>query len=263
MDDYKKAIVVDATPKNIGAEVKVDGVIDHHDVAVNEEDFEFVFIRQGGSCCSLIYDLIEKYKLEFSTEEDGDIDAATALFYGLKNDSKNLTSKDTDNADFNTYKNLSSIANLSKVNQIENYKIPEYIYHLRAEVAKEENHIHTNTTYIACLGCIPSSRRIAVPIIADDMIRMEGVNTSIVFAVIGDDVIVSIRNDDISLQMDKFCQKLFGQGIGGKGNSYGGTIPLGFLSCGPNVSDEIKDKVCDAIRSKMMHIVDQEVRNET
>jgi nanoRNase/pAp phosphatase (c-di-AMP/oligoRNAs hydrolase) len=262
-ESYSKNVMVDGTPKNLGNnDINIDIIIDHHKNTVKQKDFELVDIREVGSCSSIIYDMIKEYGYFFDNSDEDKV-VATALLLGIKIDTNDLLSENTSSVDYTAYQDLSKISDIGKISSILNYPLPKYLFELESESLKEENTSIVNTAYICSLGELPPSRRDALPEISDKLLRMEGISTSIVFAVIGNHLDCSVRSKDVSLDVNSFVQKIFGKEYsGGKSGGFGGArIPLGFFGIeGENT--EVKKLIVDAIKAKLMAALQKELSSE-
>jgi nanoRNase/pAp phosphatase (c-di-AMP/oligoRNAs hydrolase) len=130
-----------------------------------------------------------------------------------------------------------------------NYPLPTYLFELRQRAFLKENQITEESVIVAGIGIINPSKRDALPIIADELLRMNGISTSIVFAIIGDNIDISVRSSDITLDISKFVQDVFGNG-GGKQGAGRAIIPLGFFSM--NGSDEINNDIWEVAKKMVI-----------
>jgi nanoRNase/pAp phosphatase (c-di-AMP/oligoRNAs hydrolase) len=71
----------------------------------------------------------------------------------------------------------------------------------------------------------------SIPQAADLLVMLEGINTVLVFGVVGEDVVISGRNRDVGLNMGQIMQKAFGKDgpAGGRVTSGAARIPLGLF----------------------------------
>ena len=66
---------------------------------------------------------------------------------------------------------------------------------------------------------------------SDYYISIPYITQAIIFAIIDNNYLeVSIRSEDVSLDVNSFCKKLFGQQGGGAGNKGGASVDLSFWS---------------------------------
>lgn len=115
--DYEKIISVDSFPGdgNISLEHarQIDAVVDHHPRTTPHSPMIFQDIRTDvGATSTIIYHYLAQEQCEIS------VDLATALFYGIKTDTKQL-SRNASPADLHAYKALFDILDHKVLAQIE------------------------------------------------------------------------------------------------------------------------------------------------
>jgi len=255
-EDFQKRIAVDCTEKNCPCKEDIDVVFDHHRIATNAVISQ---IASVGSTCTLIWELIQKFNIEFEDELDQDV--ATALFTGIRVDTQELISENTTDRDFEAFKNLSHQINRKKLASIIDYPLPSYFFELEKElnrVDQEGEYINQKTDgscFVGCIGVTTPNRRDAIPMLSDKTVRMEGIETAVIFGVVGDNVVASIRSHNTSLDVNSFAQTIFGKdNAGGKLGSAGAGVPLGILSFHDS-PQEVKDVIWEAIRLKLFYKV--------
>lgn len=227
-----KAILVDTS--NIGPDsnqqsidpktVEIVAVVDHH--RGKNPKCAKIDSREVGSCASIVWEYLNSVQYDFSTDEGSNL--ATSIVLGISTDTNFLTSENVTDLDFEAYKQVLNFINRQKFTQIMEYPLPVYLFELRQKAFLNENYKIEKSTLVSGLGVISPSKRDAIPIIAEEFIRMPGVTTSVVFAIIGDYISISIRSKNVTLDIDEFIKKVFGTG-GGKRGSGGAKISLGFF----------------------------------
>lgn len=260
-NNYQKVIIVDCSEQNMGIEVNVDVLIDHHRVKIKPEEYEYANVQPVGSCCSLVYDLMQKLGVGLCEEdEDEGKSIATTMLIGIKTDTNDLLSDNTVDLDHTAYQKLAKCADMTKVSAILNYPLPKYLFDIEAQALAEENSRQINAALISYIGVITSAKRDCLPILSDKFIRMEGITTAIVFSIVDDNIEASVRSKDVTLDVDAFCKKIFGKEFsGGKYGSGGARIPLGFFSISQQPDEEIKAKIAEAIKSIIMSKIEKEI----
>jgi len=266
-DDYERVIVVDATLANVGVPgLAADMIVDHHDIkSTKEEAIVLSDIRPlNGSSCSIVYEYIEKSGCEFTMAEEDKI-VATAMLYGIRKDTDVLVSEKVSELDFHAYQALTKFIDKQKISLIQAYPHPSYFWELECQVIRSENITQVNTAYIVYAGIVAPLRRDFLPYFADKLYRLEGVSTSIVFAIVGEAVEVSVRTSDVSLNLGSFLEKMFGKEFSGaksKSGQGGAKIPLGLFSL-TNVDDpEVRKNVSDAVEARFTHLVTKELSGD-
>jgi nanoRNase/pAp phosphatase (c-di-AMP/oligoRNAs hydrolase) len=238
------AILIDTN--NVGEEsnqayikpenVNIIAVIDHH--KGKHPKNAKVDYRQTGSCASIVWDYLNQSNFDFNDENAHIL--ATALITGIFTDTNSLMSDNISELDFQAYQDLLKYADNQKLRSIMNYPLPTYLFELRQKAFQEENQMNVESTIVCGIGIIKPAKRDALPIIADELLRMSGITTSIVFAIVDECIDISIRSNDIALDITSFVQDVFGTG-GGKQGAGRARIPLGFFSM--NESDEHNNNI--------------------
>lgn len=223
---YSTYVTVDTTPANTGRMGSLveewHATFDHHQT---EAEVVVTDIRTTGSCSSIIWDYVSYFKVDFATEKG--VLAATALLFGVVNDTGNLLSETTSDLDIEAHSELIRYIDRKKFHAIVNHPLPPYLFDLRALAAG--NMVSEASILISYLGILSDKRRDALPIIADEFLRMEGVETVVVFCMIEDSIHASVRSRNSSVNVHQFCQKVFGPFGGGKMGMGAAKVPIGFL----------------------------------
>jgi nanoRNase/pAp phosphatase (c-di-AMP/oligoRNAs hydrolase) len=260
-DDYAKVIVVDCTEQNIGTEANVDIIIDHHRTKPkkDKEEYDLVDIRAVGSCCTLIFDIIEQADIQLDRNStDGDDVIATAMLLGVKTDTNDLLSDNTVDLDIHAYQYLAQAADATKVTAIKKYPFPKYLLEIEREAAKNE--VYVGTAYVTFIGAISYVKRSALHKIADRMFRFEGITTAVVFGIVDNQIQVSVRSTDVSLDVDAFCKKILGKdNAGGKYGIGGGQVSLGFFSDYPAPA---REAITEAAKLTMIDKISKHLTGE-
>ena len=254
-NDNVKKICIDCTEKNSPFE-SADIVIDHHRITSNAD---ISWIEPVGSASTLVFELIQKCEVNF--EEEIELDVATSLFLGIRVDTQELISENTTDRDFESFKHLSEFLNRKKLSSIINYPLPNYFFELEREINKLNqdgefvNQKVNGSCFVGCIGVISSAKRDSIIMLVDKAVRMEGIETAVVFGVIGDNLVASIRSDNSSLDVNTFSQSIFGKKHGGgKLGSAGASVPLGIFNLN-DVPESTKEKLWDAIKETVFHKV--------
>lgn len=251
-------IAIDATPERCDmGEVECLMVVDHHPVDTKKAKIKD--IRQVGSACTIVWDYLQKEGIEFDKKSDDDASIATAMLVGLKTDTMDLISEKATDMDFEAFKDLLDKANRTKLASIINYPIPPYLFDLRGRLEKDGNNSSDNGLYVGGIGYISPNKRDALPTIAEERARAEGVDTAFIFAVVGDKIECCVRSNSPSVDVKPLCHKIFGKEHGGGHPRAGAVkIPLPFLS-DENTSDETKEAVWLGVRSLVIEKILKEM----
>lgn len=240
-EGYSTFLTVDTVPQNTGFNDLIPewhGVIDHHQFDV---DLDFVDIRACGSASAILWDYLIHYELDMKSEKGSLV--ATALLFGVVNDTHHLLTENVSSLDLKAHAALINHIDRKKYQEILRYPLPPYLFRLRVLAA--ENMVNEASILISYLGILTEKRRDALPIIADEFLRMEGVETVVVFAMIEGTIDASVRSHNSSVNVHQFCQKVFGaDNGGGKQGAGGAKVDLGFLHS-PDDDTELKEKLSE------------------
>ena len=259
-EDYQLIILVDVAStgrKNLtSTDVKPDIIIDHHR---DDPEGEYLLkdIRPIGAASTIVTSYIREYGLDLEPgEEDGLNNAAniaTGLLVGIKTDTNELTAPTVTPLDFQCYEYLLKLTNRKKLYQIINYNIPRYLYSLKAEAYKDLE--IQPSIGVAGLGIIPPLQRDGIPVIADELLRMEGVETVVAYAIVEDRIVASLRTNNDSIEINSFSHQIFGEEFsGGKLGCGGASVPLGFLAPADQAGSA-REQVWEAVRAVVNHRV--------
>jgi nanoRNase/pAp phosphatase (c-di-AMP/oligoRNAs hydrolase) len=244
-DAYSLFCVVDTVPQNTGFQDIVDHfhvVIDHHQFDIKSD---LVDIRSVGACSSMVYDYLHRHDgLDFDTERGGKV--ATGIVFGLRNDTDILLSDNVSELDYKTHRELTPLIDQSLMKEIVNYSQPSHMLDLKKKAI--ENRVTKDSVMISGLGIISGKKRDALPIIADEFLHTEGVQTVIVFSIVDDSVEASVRSNNSSVSAHDLCQSIFGEDYsGGKNQAGGAEVPIGFLYSSED-DKELRDEIWDTAR---------------
>ncbi len=206
-DKFGAIILVDTTTKNSPVD-HCNLTIDHH--RTPEDNAVAQIIEPVGATCTLIAEAIRQSEVEF--EDDQDMAVATALFFGISNDTDNLVSLTTTDRDYASSRFLIESIDRNKLSKIINYPLPSYFIECEARVLKDENHQFANACYTGFVESVSEKQRDVIPYLADKMARVDGVETSVIFAIVGGKRIsCSVRSTNSAIDVDDFCKKLLGK----------------------------------------------------
>lgn len=251
-----KIILLDTSNVGIGSNqtavspdhVDIIAVVDHH--KGKHPKGAKIDCRYVGATSSIIWEYLAKSNYDFESDEGKYV--ATALVTGISTDTNSLTSDAVSDLDFEAFKNLIKKIDRQKHVLIQEYPLPPYLFDLRQRAFIDENKMIEESTIVSGIGIISQSKRDALPIIADEFLRMTGITTSVVFAVIEDYIDISVRSKNITLDVGDFVQKVFGEG-GGKQGSGRARIPLGFFNIrNSELSVDVYDVVKKLVFAKVL-----------
>ena len=206
--------------KNMSIPFEPHIAVDHHK-AVAAKNVIFIH-EEVGACATLITDLMlsipdEKTETSvlrcFDPNADDIREIATALAIGIKTDTIDFTSETTSEDDFKAYKFLSRFVSDDKFSKIVNYKLPEYVY--ESEEIAWKNKTLNGPNLLAGLGFLDVGKSDCIPYLADHLMRLEGIQTVLVYAIVGNTIKASLRTISASVDASALCSYIFGEGNGG------------------------------------------------
>jgi len=252
-----RVIYVDCTgptQKNMSIPFKPHIAIDHHK-AVAEKDVLFIH-DEVGACATLILDLMlslppvvdgEKRFHCFDPEVDGMRDICTALAVGIRTDTMEFISETTTEQDYRAFRILSQYLGFDQFNRIVNYELPPYVFD-HEEIAWK-NRLAVAPNLISGLGFVESSKSDCIPYVADKMMRLQGMQTVVIYAIVGDSIRASVRTTSAAHDAQGLVAEIFGDSNGGAKRGIGGAC----VSLGPfnveEMTDAEKDKLWELTKS--------------
>lgn len=253
-DNFDFRILVDTVPAHAGVggnQVSFNIVVDHHKEIPNG-GFNGVFINEHtGSCCGMIYNLIKNSNILFNEDVDEDSNVATALLVGVITDTENLMSDDTGEHEFKAYEDLFKFRNTDALKRIIKFKLPISWSTIRGRAALD--HEIKDGVAVVGLGMLEDKQRDVIAYVADDISRLDGVETSVVYAVFnGNRIEGSVRSSNASVDVPALSKKLAGKsGCGGGKASKGSySIPLTGVDCDDQDSEDVKKSLWELINTK-------------
>ena len=250
---YDKIVFVDCVPREKWTqELPIAVVIDHH--KANYENADFVDIRQVGACCSMVANYLQAANIDLASNmnEEELSKVATAMLFGVKTDTHDLMSENVTNVDFEAYQYLVRYVDRDDLVPIINYQLPAYYFEIRRRLEKEENRQIQGAFFVGGVGFLSAARRDSLPMLADERVRMEGITTAIIFALVEDCLEASVRSNNAAIDVNSFCQNIFGKEFaGGKHGAGAAKIPLGVLAV-DSLTEDIKEESWNIYRQIIM-----------
>ncbi|CAM2064976.1 Bifunctional oligoribonuclease/PAP phosphatase NrnA [Sulfidibacter corallicola] len=251
-EDHGLKIFVDVASsgqKNLQSiTIQPDIIIDHHEDNP-EGDYILKDIRVMGATATIISEYILKAGYQLSEESEEDVNVATALLFAIENDTGNLVSENTRQLDIDCFLYLLKRVDINIITNVRNYPIPRYFFELE-EIANQNKKI-VGSVLVTGLEFLKPDRRDALPYIADKFLRMEGIETVVVFGIIDDHLVASLRTTNKSISLNSICHSIFGESYSGaKTGSGGARVPLGLMAP-KNAKEEVRLMVWEALKTKL------------
>lgn len=251
-EEYALKVVVDSTPATWSrtgrsADMKFDAYFDHHPKAAPPKGWKgHADYRHYGSCCTIMWEIMQELELSFDMENEEDQGIASAMVVGIRTDTDEMSSDDTGEPDLQALSGLHPYVIQKILRQIIRYPVPKHWYDLRkqAEVAAKEE----ANTMVTGLGFLTQESRDALAWVADDLSRRDGIDTCVAFGIIDDRVVGVVRCSSPTLELNEFVDRVFGESTGGgKRGKAAASAPLGpFFG---NYTEQTKDAIWSAVSS--------------
>lgn len=223
-DEYDLLALCDTQPSvrnhSLPARYRADIVIDHH--PLRDESLSAPFADVGGdfgATSTMMVEYLRAAKLEPPVE------LATALFYGIKADTRDL-GRQTTETDIDSYLWLFPRCDKRLLSQIEHPELPARyfaLYHTAFERAKVYG-----SSVITDLGDVYSPDMVAE--VAERMMFLEDMKWSLAYGVFRNQLYLSLRVKDRRMNAGRLIREVCenrGGSSGGHGSMAGARLPLG------------------------------------
>lgn len=201
-------------------DTQVDIVIDHH--PAEDIDARFVDHRaEVGAAATILTEHLRTLEIEPETK------LATALLFGIRSDTLGFLRGATP-AEHDAAKFLHTHADHEIIRQLSTPSVTGGT--LEAISAAIDNRQTNGAVLFSHVG--RTSERDALPQAVDYLVRLEGVQTAIVFGVVDDTIHISARSPDARVHVGNVLRDSFADvgSAGGHHDVAGGQIPLGILA---------------------------------
>jgi len=225
LGDYTLVALVDsAIPSSnnpLPRDFRPDIIVDHHDVSVDLIRCDFLDVRPDvGSTSTIMYEYLKLLRVPVTQS------LASALLHGIMTDTADLTMR-ASRKDIDTVSELYAKADHDMLFKIKSPDMSSEAIEILGRAVEGKKirgaYLVSNVGYVKDKESIPQA--------ADLLVMLEGINTVLVFGVVGDDVVISGRNRDVGLNMGEIMRKAFGKDgpAGGRVTSGAARIPLGLF----------------------------------
>jgi nanoRNase/pAp phosphatase (c-di-AMP/oligoRNAs hydrolase) len=196
-------------------------VIDHHDVSVDLIKSDFLDVRpEYGSTSTIMLEHLRLLRVPVTQS------LASALLHGISTDTADLTMR----ASERDVEAVSSLVSMADHDMLLKIKSPDMSNEAIETLGRAvENRKIRGAYVVSNVGYVKDKE--SIPQAADLLVMLEGVNTVLVFGVVGEDVVISGRNRDVGLNMGEIMQRAFGKDgpAGGRVTSGAARIPMGLF----------------------------------
>ena len=220
-----------------------DFIIDHHEQT--EPARIASDVRMVGACSSILWQYAQEAEIDFTGEAGQKL--ATALALGIKTDTQDGTADTASELDFTALSYCLQHKDNKLYKDILNFSNPAY-YHDLFTLGWENKTIE-NSVLVTGVGHISESRGAALSYLADMYTKTEGINTAIVFALVGGCIDISMRSKNAAINVSEFVQTAFGGG-GGKPGAGRGKIPMQLFE---NIPGELSNDLFEIFFKVVRH----------
>jgi nanoRNase/pAp phosphatase (c-di-AMP/oligoRNAs hydrolase) len=197
--EYDRVAMVDVQPHYFGGLIdRVDLVIDHHPL---QPGYTAIFkdVRPDyGSTSTILTEHLRAVDASISER------TATAMLYAIKSDTL-FFNRQANRADIDAFSYLYPLADATLIRKMEGAEITRdrLDYVLKAH----QNGTLIDQVFCASLGVLP--REDFVPYVADFFLQLEHVKWTVVAGVVGDAVVISVRNLGYARNAGDFVRRFF------------------------------------------------------
>ena len=206
LGDYERIALVDVQPHYFGGLIDhVDLVIDHHP---EQSGYNSVFkdIRSDyGSTCTILTEHLRAVDANISER------TATAMLYAIKSDTL-FFNRQANRVDIDAFSYLYPLADAAMIKKMEGAEITTERLDFIVR-ARQGGHL-SEQVFCSFLGATP--REDFIPYLADFYLQLEHVKWTIVAGIVGDNLVISVRNIGYLRNAGEFVRRYFGD-IGSAG----------------------------------------------
>ncbi|MFW6448511.1 MAG: DHH family phosphoesterase [Halobacteriota archaeon] len=249
LPDREVVLVDHGIPRGFdgAAEVRPLAVIDHHDD--DPVDAAFVDVRPDyGACASIVVEYFRDLGLRATDDGDPPIgtDVATALVYGIHTDTNRLTRGAT-HREFEALRFLFPAVDDEKLERVANPSIESDV--LEAKAKAIINREVRDCYCVSDVGRVPTAD--TVPIAAEELLRLEGVTSTVALGEFDGTIYLSGRTTDDRVHMGRTLERtvaeLPGASGGGHSRMGGGQLPTEAIEADPSASGMTRQDLHEAL----------------
>ena len=229
MKKHAKTALIESTRPGqnniLPAGAKVDIIIDHHPLPASlVPEAEFVDLRPSAGAAATI---LTGYLRNLQIRPDPVL--ASALLYGILVDTASFT-RNVGPQDLEAAMYLSEHAEMELICRFESPPMPEATADVIGKAIRDRKRAGGHV--IAFVGAVRD--REDLPQAAEFLLRLEGSKAAVVIGIVGDDVCISARSSDPSIDLGRILRKAFGASgsAGGHAAMAGARVPVAELAGG-------------------------------
>jgi nanoRNase/pAp phosphatase (c-di-AMP/oligoRNAs hydrolase) len=199
LEDFERIAMVDVQPHYFGGTIdRVDLVIDHHP---EQSGYTAVYkdIRADyGSTSTILTEHLRAVDANISER------TATAMLYAIKSDTL-FFNRQANRVDIEAFSYLYPLADATLIRKMEGAEITEE--RLNFVIKAKQHGRMREQVFCTFLGSVP--REDFIPYVADFFLQLEEVKWTIVCGIVGDSIVISVRNIGYSRNAGDFVRRSF------------------------------------------------------
>src|SRR6188474_3250966 len=247
LKEYDRLAMVDVQPHYFGGLIdRVDLVIDHHP---EQPGYTAVFkdIRADyGSTCTILTEHLRAVDVNISER------TATAMLYAIKSDTL-FFNRQTNRVDLEAFSYLYPLADAQMIRKMEGAEVTRE--RLEYVIKAYRGGTLADQVYCAFLG--PSPREDFIPYVADFFLQVEDAKWTVIAGIVGDTMVVSVRNLGYSKNAGEFVRRFFSDigSAGGHRAMAKAVVPMRAFreKFGELNGDEITTRLHDFVKDFLQH----------
>jgi nanoRNase/pAp phosphatase (c-di-AMP/oligoRNAs hydrolase) len=245
--EFDRVAMVDVQPHYFGGAIdRVDLVIDHHP---EQPGYTAVFkdVRADyGSTSTILTEHLRAVDVNISER------TATAMLYAIKSDTL-FFNRQTNRVDLEAFSYLYPLADAALIRKMEGAEIT--LERLDYVLKAYRGGTLTDQVYCAFLG--PSPREDFIPYVADFFLQVEDAKWTVIAGVVGETLIVSVRNLGYSKNAGEFVRRVFSDigSAGGHRAMAKAVVPMRAFreKFGDLTADEITARLHEFVKDFLQH----------
>jgi nanoRNase/pAp phosphatase (c-di-AMP/oligoRNAs hydrolase) len=252
--EYDRVAMVDVQPHYFGGAIdRVDLVIDHHP---EQPGYTAVFkdVRADyGSTSTILTEHLRAVDVNISER------TATAMLYAIKSDTL-FFNRQTNRVDLEAFSYLYPLADAALIRKMEGAEITLE----RLEYVLKAYRGGTLIDQVFCAFLGPSPREDFIPYVADFFLQLEDAKWTVIAGIVGDMLVVSVRNLGYSKNAGEFVRRFFSDigSAGGHRAMAKAVVPMRAFreKFGDLSGDDIGARLHDFVRDFLAHEQPKEIK---
>lgn len=223
-EDYVAIALVDTQKPDIKLidlvkNMPVASIVDHHE-QIGPIEADFIDIRKDVGATATIYAEYLKNLNFLENLKEGQVSISTSLIHGIRVDTDNLIL--AKEKDYLSMGYLSKYADADLLRKISQQNLTPSTMDIIFQ-AYQHKDIYENFL-LSAAGIVRRDERDAIPQAADFLLKRVGIDTVLVYGIVGEYIDCSLRTNSDVIQPEKFIQETFPDVLKGE---YGGRLHKG------------------------------------